>query len=133
VSDRDAAAFHARTQAWMDAVRDRDRAVLEATLAAEFRLTSSRTDAWVNRERWIELALTAVELRSFAIEELEASVVDAAAVVWLRASQVARVGPDDWSERFMLTDVWVERDGRWQVLTRHSSQPPTAAFTAPSD
>jgi hypothetical protein len=88
----------------MDAVRYRDLAALDATLAPSFRLTSARSDEWVDRQRWLDLSMTAVELRSFTIEELEVAVRGDAAVVWSKASQVARVNGEDWSERFMLTD-----------------------------
>jgi ketosteroid isomerase-like protein len=29
----------------------------------------------------------------------------------------------DRSGDYMVTDVWIKRDGRWQVATRHSSLP----------
>ena len=31
----------------------------------------------------------------------------------------------------LLTDVWIRRNGRWQVVARHSSTPPSKAFTDP--
>ena len=114
----------------MDAVRRRDLAILDATLAPAFRLTSARSDEWVDRQRWLDLSMTAVELRSFTIEELEVAVLGDAAVVWSKANQVARVNGDDWSERFLLTDVWVNDGERWRVVARHSSQPPTRDFEA---
>jgi ketosteroid isomerase-like protein len=27
----------------------------------------------------------------------------------------------NWSGEYFLTDVWVRRDGRWQLVRRHSS------------
>ena len=123
-------AFRRYTQEWMDAIRTRDRAGLEAFLAPEFRLTSARSDQWIGRDRWLELALTEVEMVSFTVDEMETVLVDDTAVVWSRISQQAKVSGEDWSDRFMLTDVWVRRDDRWQVVARHSSQPPSRDFAA---
>ena len=126
-------AFRRYTQEWMDAIRTRDRAALEAFMAPEFRLTSARSDQWIDRDRWLELALAEVEMVSFTVDEMETVLIDDAAVVWSRISQQAKVGGEDWSDRFMLTDIWVRRDDRWQVVARHSSQPPSRNFAATSE
>ena len=126
-------AFRRYTQEWMDAIRTRDRATLEAFMAPEFRLTSARSDQWIDRDRWLELALAEVEMISFTVDEMETVLIDDAAVVWSRISQQAKVGGEDWSDRFMLTDVWVRRDDRWQVVARHSSQPPSRDIIAASE
>lgn len=123
-------AFRRYTQEWMDAIRSRDRAALESFLAPEFRLTSARTDQWIDRERWLELALSEVEMVSFSVDEMETALIDDTAIVWSRISQQAKVAGEDWSDRFMLTDVWVRREDRWQVVARHSSQPPSGDFAA---
>jgi hypothetical protein len=47
-------------------------------------------------------------------------------MVRARYRQQATVAGQDRSGAFLLTDVWVRRDGRWQVVTRHSSHVPTA-------
>jgi ketosteroid isomerase-like protein len=126
-------AFRRYTQEWMDAIRTRDRAALEAFMAPEFRLTSARSDQWIDRDRWLELALAEVEMVSFTVDEMETVLIDDVAVVWSRISQQAKVGGEDWSDRFMLTDVWVRRDDRWQVVARHSSQPPSRDIIAASE
>ena len=113
---------------WMQAWQNKDRETLDALLAPEFRLTSARTDQWVTRDEWIELAMGPVTNTSYSFDAMEIAVFDGAAIVWSRFSQVASVGEEDWSQQFMLTDVWVGREGTWQVAARHASQPPTKAF-----
>ena len=113
---------------WMDAWRRRDRATLEAIVAPEITLTSARTDRLVSREQWLEIALTRAVARSFRYEDFHVRVFGDAAVVKSRATQEATVDGTDWSETFMLTDVWIRRDGRWQVVARHSSTPPPTSF-----
>lgn len=114
--------------AWMDAWRRQDRARLEEILAPEFTLTSARTDQLVDRAEWLRL-LDTVRNESFAYSDFRIDVFGDAAVVRSRLSQVATVGDQRWDATFALTDVWIRRDGRWQVVARHSSTPPAKAFT----
>ncbi|MBA2721060.1 MAG: nuclear transport factor 2 family protein [Chloroflexi bacterium] len=113
---------------WMDAWQRQDRARLEVILAPEFTLTSARTDQLVDRAEWLRL-LDAVKAESFAYSEFRIDVFGDAAVVRSRLTQVATVGDQRWDATFALTDVWIRRHGRWQVVARHSSNPPSQAFT----
>ena len=114
--------------AWMDAWQRLDYGRLEEILAPEFSLTSARSDQLVHRAEWLRL-LDQVRNVSFEYSDVRVQVFGDAAVVKSRMSQVASVGDQPWNETFMLTDVWVRRDGRWQVVARHSSTPPAKAFT----
>src|SRR5688572_9262701 len=114
---------------WMDAWQRQDRQALEAILAPEFTLTSARTDQIVDRAGWLAL-LDRVANESFEYTDFRIDVFGDAAVVRSRLSQVARVDDRPWDATFMLTDVWIRRDGRWQVVARHSSTPPAKDFTS---
>ena len=114
--------------AWMDAWQRLDYARLEEILAPEFTLTSARSDQLVDRAAWLRL-LGHVRNESFEYSDFHVQVFGDAAVVKSRMAQVATVGDQPWNETFMLTDVWVRRDGRWQVVARHSSTPPARAFS----
>jgi ketosteroid isomerase-like protein len=124
----DEAALIALANDWMAAWQRDDRARIEEILAPEFTLISSRTDRIVERAEWIAL-LDQVRNDWFAYEDVRVDVFGDAAVVRSRMSQRATVGDQPWDATFMLTDVWIRRDGRWQVVARHSSLPPTKAFT----
>jgi ketosteroid isomerase-like protein len=115
-------------QEWMDAWRRDDRPRLEEILAPEFTLTSARTDQLVDRASWLGM-LDQVRNESFTYEDMRVAVFEDAAVVWSRLNQVATVDGKPWNATFMLTDVWIRRDGRWQVVARHSSTPPATNFT----
>ena len=114
--------------AWMDAWRRQDRVRLDEILAPEFRLTSARTDRLVDRAEWLSL-LDTVRTESFEYADFLIDVFGDAAIVHSRLSQIATVGDQRWDATFALTDVWIRRDGRWQVVARHSSTPPSQAFT----
>jgi ketosteroid isomerase-like protein len=112
---------------WMDAWRRDDRARLEEILAPEFTLTSARTDRLVDRTEWLRL-LETTRSESFEYSDFLVQVFGDAAVVKSRLTQVATVGGQPWNATFMVTDVWIRRDGRWQVVARHSSTPPAKSF-----
>ena len=112
---------------WMDAWRRDDRARLEEILAPEFTLTSARTDRLVDRAEWLRL-LDTTRSESFEYSDFLVQVFGDAAVVKSRLTQVATVGGQPWNATFMVTDVWIRRDGRWQVVARHSSTPPSKDF-----
>ena len=112
---------------WMDAWRRDDRARLEEILAPEFTLTSARTDRLVDRIEWLRLLHT-TRSESFEYSDFLVHVFGDAAVVKSRLTQVATVGGQPWNATFMVTDVWIRRDGRWQVVARHSSTPPSKDF-----
>ena len=115
--------------AWMDAWQREDREALEAILAPEFTLTSARTHQIVDRAGWLGL-LDRVKNESFEYTDFRIDVFGDAAVVRSRMSQVAMVDDQPWNATFMLTDVWIRRAGRWQVVARHSSTPPAQDFTS---
>jgi ketosteroid isomerase-like protein len=115
--------------AWMDAWKRQDREALEEILAPEFALTSARTDQLVGRAEWLGM-LDRVRGDSFEYSDLRVDVFGDAAVVRSRMTQAATVDGRPWDGTFVLTDVWIRRWDRWQVVARHSSTPPAKAFTA---
>lgn len=114
----------------MDAWRRLDYPRLEEILAPEFTLTSARTDQLVERDQWMRF-LDQARNESFAYSDYRIDVFGDAAVVRSRMRQVATLGDQRWDDTFLLTDIWIRRNGRWQVVARHSSTPPSKAFTDP--
>ncbi len=112
---------------WMSAWQRLDFARLEEILAPEFTLTSARTDQLMSRADWLR-NLDQVRNESFSYSDFRVDVFGDAAVVRSRMTQVAMVGEQRWDGTFVLTDVWIRRAGRWQVVARHSSTPPSKAF-----
>jgi ketosteroid isomerase-like protein len=116
----DSAAVAAASRAWMRALQDGDRPALESIMAPEFMLdTPGKDGPALPRDQWLTNAFTLIE-------------TDSADYPLLRVRQL---GPDLaisngqllWKARFKgvpvpavhnFTDVWVRRDGRWQVIAR---------------
>jgi len=116
----------AREHALMDAWCRKDRAALEAFLAADFEL-SSALGRRMARGPWLDAAMDRLHITWFRFEELEARTVDAAGevvVVHARVNQRATAEGREWHGTFLVTDVWVRRDARWQLTARHGSALP---------
>jgi ketosteroid isomerase-like protein len=56
-----------------------------------------------------------------AFLDVRVRVYGAAAVMTSRNLLRATFDGKDWSGDHALTDVWVWRDGRWQIVRRHAS------------
>lgn len=109
-------------QAWAGAMQAGERARLEPILADEFRLTFIDADApVVTREQW----LSNLAVMSFG----PVSMVNP--TVTLHGDDVAtvrmRMTLEDWyagdhrlPPDYDVTDTWIRRDGRWQVVSRIS-------------
>jgi catechol 2,3-dioxygenase-like lactoylglutathione lyase family enzyme/ketosteroid isomerase-like protein len=109
-------------RAWLEAVQRRDLPALERLLGEEFTLTTGRPGAEVRtRTEYLEVTRDAYVVESFAFDELETHVHADAAVVRSRYRQRGRMGAEDRTQSFLMTDVWFRRDGRWQAVARHLS------------
>ena len=105
-------------KAWIN----KDEETFRSVLADDFLLSSAR-GRFMNKEEWISGALGAFTCESFDWKEINVRVYGNTAVVNAIAEQNAKVGEDDWSGRFLLTDVWVQNNGNWQVVARHGTGP----------
>ena len=109
-------------QSWMDALVAKDRATCEHILADDFLLTSARGTLMSKRE-WIDGAMGPFVCSAFHWEQIQVRAFGDVAIVHGRSRQHASVAGQDWSGVFLVTDVWVRRNGQWQVVSRHGTGP----------
>lgn len=106
---------------WMDAWIRKDLAVCSRILADDFILTSAR-GTLMSKADWLA-GIEVFDCTSFFWDDITVRPFGDVAIVHSRTRQVASVAGNDWSGSFLLTDVWVLRDGQWQVVSRHGSGP----------
>lgn len=120
--------FRALELKWMDALADKNVGVLEEVLAKEFTIVgagSSLEDPIATRRQWLEVGLKRPfpkhAVRVLSVHELQ----DAAVVHCILTADYPPMPwiPEGGTLNFLVTDTWVHRDGRWQVVARHSSLP----------
>lgn len=106
----------------MEAWLKKDRATCERILGDDFILTSAR-GLLMSKEEWLAAAMGPFVGEALVWEEIRVRPFGDVAVVHARARQRASVAGQDWSGLFLLTDVWIFRDDRWQVVSRHGTGP----------
>jgi hypothetical protein len=121
--------FHQLEVRWMDALANKDVAVLEDTLAPGFTIIgagSTVDDAATGRQQWLDVGLK----RPFPKHTVKIVGVtrtgDTAVVQCILTGDYPPMPwiPKGGKLQFLVTDTWILREGRWQVLARHSSLPP---------
>jgi ketosteroid isomerase-like protein len=108
-----------RANEWMEAVRRKDLETLESLLAPEYALQAPGIGR-MPRDQWLT-AVSVYDIRSFEFEDVQVHLYGDTAVMRSRYTQKATYNGGDRSAEFHVTDVWVRRDGQWQVVTRHTS------------
>jgi ketosteroid isomerase-like protein len=107
---------------WMSAMQARDMDRLEELVADGFRFMAIHLSPEpMSREQWMGAALGGYHIISFAYESMDIDVFGDTAVIHARYSQIANFDAVNLSHGYRLTDIWARRDGKWQVVVRHSS------------
>jgi ketosteroid isomerase-like protein len=101
------------------AVQEREPQRLEAMLAREFTLLGAAGE--LDRAELIAAASGRYAIEDFGYEEIDPEVYGDTAVVVSRYHQTATLDGRDVSARLHMTDVWVRREGRWQIVRRHAT------------
>jgi len=116
LDDPSAAAAEVRRleEGWTTAFNKRDTRFMEQVMAPEYTLASSggqQGTNFTNREGWLRVWLDQAPL-PYEAKVLDVVVAGNTAVVTLEAR---------WRRESVLTDTWAKRNGRWQLIFRHSA------------
>lgn len=102
---------------WVTAFNNRDSRFMEQVMAPEYVLASSGQPQGTNithRDGWMRVWLDQAPL-PYEAKVLDVVVVGDTAVATLEAR---------WRRNSFLTDTWARRNGRWQLIFRHSAPRP---------
>jgi ketosteroid isomerase-like protein len=116
---------------WGQAFVTRDYALIERLVAPEFRLAGMSPEGRANlvlRGEWMRNTRS-FEVSAFAVDIVDVMTAGDTAVALVEGRWTVRRGPDRpfQTHRFVVTDTWVRRGGRWQVVSRYSQRLPEAA------
>jgi len=114
---------------WAQAIVENDMDKLECIVGEEYTLAANNFPGGrtrLSRQEWMT-TVPVYEVHSFEIDDLEVHSYGETAVVLANLELQARVQGEDRSGGFAVTDVWVRRDGRWQVVARSSIFTPQAS------
>ena len=120
---------------WNSAIRSRDSLALEKLLASDFTLAADgRTHGAVRRSTWLSATLRPVAFDTLGSDNINVSLHGDSATATLRTFWKARVSGQSVSAASRVSDLWVRRNGRWQVRSRRvikQEAPPRFASGAP--
>ncbi len=114
------AEVRAASAAWSEIIMKRDVAGADRALGAEYSLMAPGIGE-MPRAEWLA-SLPEYVIASYEFTDVKIHVYgETTAVMRSRYRQTATVFGKDRSGAMLVTDVWVKRDGRWQVVARHTS------------
>ena len=125
MADKSRSVIEALENEWRDALCSRDMERLRSLVHEDFVLIGSRaTGAFMmGRDEWLEAIqrrdVDAIELEVRDATALENVMVGTILARW-RVKYLGRIIEDC----VLLTDVWVQDEGRWQAIRRHSTPAP---------
>jgi ketosteroid isomerase-like protein len=110
-------------QDWMKAVASHDQDTLKKFMADEFTLTSAYSSGdLVTKEQFLK-NVQSVNQKEITFHDASVKIYGDVAILKARITDNYTMNGQDRSGDYLITDVWVKREGQWQVVTRHSSVP----------
>ena len=109
----------------MQAWQDQNRSALQQLLSLDFALVVSTAPHYhFSRKDWIDLATSSYVCTRLAYEHVQFHRISSDIVVMSAiANQDARLGSEDRSGRFFVTDIWKRSGPTWKVCARYSAPP----------
>jgi len=109
-------------RSWAAAIVAKDTTTLDRLLAAEFNGTSP-TGASYSKEMAIgDLKAGVYVVDRMDLDQISVNVYGNTAVAFTSQREKSRYGNEDFSGHYFYTDVWVKKNGRWQVVASHGSR-----------
>lgn len=113
-------------QDWMGAVAKHDQDTLRRLTADEFTLTSAYSTGDLSHKDDFLKSAAQVNGLEFTYHDFKVNSYGDMAVVKTRLQSSYTAGAEERAGDFLITDVWVKKNGQWQMMTRHSSLPAVA-------
>jgi ketosteroid isomerase-like protein len=106
---------------WTTAWQKKDTAFLQKLWADEYLSTDYEGITYTKSQDLANVSDKGTNMTSFALTDLKVHVYgDTAVVTGVNTTKLTFKGKDD-SGAYRFTDVFVKRDGRWQVVATHAS------------
>jgi ketosteroid isomerase-like protein len=107
---------------WVDAIVKKDTATLDRLFAPEFNGTSPSGATFPRTDAIEQLKAGEYAVESMNLDEVSVNVYGNTAVAFTSQQEKSKVDGKDNSGHYHFTNVWVKRDGKWQVVASHGSR-----------
>jgi hypothetical protein len=109
-------------RAWVSAIIDKDLGMLDELLAPEFAGTGPNGVTFSKGIAIADLKSGSYVVDKMSLDEISVNVFGDTAVAFTSQEEKSRYGDKDFSGRYHFTNVWVKRNGNWQVVASHGSR-----------
>ena len=111
---------------WVAAIVKKDVATIDALLASDFNGTSPTGTTFPKTEAIEELKIGTYAVESMTMDEVTVNiyvnVYGNTAVSFTSQQEKSKLNGKDISGHYHFTNVWVKKDGKWQVVASHGSR-----------
>jgi ketosteroid isomerase-like protein len=104
---------------WVAAILQKDTAAIDRLIADDFSGTTN--DQSYSKEEAIADVKSGTH-ESLDLDNIEVRVFGDAAVATMGQNEKSQHGKEDFSGRYLFTNVWVKRNGQWQAVASHGSR-----------
>jgi uncharacterized protein (TIGR02246 family) len=107
---------------WAEALVKADVAALDRVMADDWSMTNWDGRTQTKAQSIAEIKSGANKFEVVSVGDIKVRVFGDAAVVTLAQTEKSQERGKDSSGRYLFTDVWVKRDGRWQAVATHGTK-----------
>jgi ketosteroid isomerase-like protein len=104
---------------WVSAILAKDTATLDRLLAADF--VGTTNDQKYFKEDAIRDVQTGTH-ESLELNDIDVRVFGNAAIATMSQDERSRHGNEDFSGKYLFTNVWIKTDGQWRAVASHGSR-----------
>lgn len=112
---------------WVAAIVKKDSPTLDRLLATDFVGTSPTAHTYTKTDAVTDINDARYAVDSMNLDEVSVNVYGDTAVSFTSQEEKSKYAGKDTSGHYHFTDVWVKKDGRWQVVASHGTRYDKAA------
>lgn len=106
------------SKTWMDAMMRHDSATLENIMGAEYKLKKGDGTVVAERAMWLNNLFNHLKISKFEQSAFSAEVFGNVGIVTSMYSWAGTMHNNQFDSKGHITDVWLKRSNRWQVVSR---------------
>lgn len=107
---------------WVAAIVNKDSEALDRILAPDFNGTSPSGGTFPKDRAIADLKGGAYSVEKMELDEISVNVYGDTAVVFTSQEEKSKYDGKENSGHYHFTNVWVKREGKWQVVASHGSR-----------
>jgi hypothetical protein len=109
------------SKTWMDAMMQHDSSKLETMMAAEYNLKKGDGTVVADRAMWMNNLFHNLKISRFEQSAFHAEVYGDVGIVTSMYTWAGTMHNNPFDSKGYITDVWLKRNNRWQVVSRTSA------------